>query len=334
MARTVRRASGVEAHYPDDVWRLMDDAERRAANQWYSQMISNPHRPIPPQPLPAALQQVPNPSNPSNPQAKLASLSGLTVPPTPVMQPLGGGTPLMQLPSGAWVPMPASANLQRFAGMQNFAGMQDDERSERTLPVERQEDPITAWRNAYLVCDRTTVYLTSLNDSVRLPVVATATHGPVAIDGIYSPADPEVARYFTTQHIAPKPGCSCGFWAMKEKVNVQAAAPNYAPDTRLPVLLEVDLFGTVIEADHGYRAQYQRVLSVRLFDESTDLCCQVGFLCDEPPNRIWFPGDGPPVGMCEHHEALMETNVPLGVVHRVATLDKLSRRLKTEVRWS
>jgi len=30
----------------------------------------------------------------------------------------------------------------------------------------------------------------------------------------------------------------------------------------------------------------------------------------------------------------METNVPLGVVHRVATLDKLSRRLKTEVRWS
>ena len=51
MARTVRRASGVEAHYPDDVWRLMDDAERRAANKWYSQMISNPHRPIPPQPV-------------------------------------------------------------------------------------------------------------------------------------------------------------------------------------------------------------------------------------------------------------------------------------------
>jgi hypothetical protein len=60
--------------------------------------------------------------------------------------------------------------------------------------------------------------------------------------------------------------CTCGWYAMKTKADCLHAynvrmADN--PDEMNAWLLEVDLWGTVIEGERGYRGEYQRVLSVQ-----------------------------------------------------------------------
>jgi hypothetical protein len=67
-------------------------------------------------------------------------------------------------------------------------------------------------------------------------------------------------------HTAPDLGCTCGFYAFKgagAAVDLLAERP---PASRLfgAALLEVDLAGTVIEFDRGFRASHQRVLGVKV----------------------------------------------------------------------
>jgi hypothetical protein len=60
--------------------------------------------------------------------------------------------------------------------------------------------------------------------------------------------------------------CSCGWYAMKNKADcLQTYNTRMAgsPDEMNAWLLEVDLWGTVIEGERGYRGEYQRVLSVQ-----------------------------------------------------------------------
>ena len=59
---------------------------------------------------------------------------------------------------------------------------------------------------------------------------------------------------------------SCGWYAMKDKdecLRAYRARAARSPQEMNAWLLEVDLWGTVIEGEHGYRGEYQRVLSVR-----------------------------------------------------------------------
>ncbi len=56
-------------------------------------------------------------------------------------------------------------------------------------------------------------------------------------------------------HQCPDPGCSCGFYARKERHDVSEPAGDY-------VLLEVELYGRVMVGSDGYRAEKQRVLAV------------------------------------------------------------------------
>jgi hypothetical protein len=67
-------------------------------------------------------------------------------------------------------------------------------------------------------------------------------------------------------HAAPDLGCTCGFYALADRSAAAELLATRPPVSRMfgAVLLEVDLAGTVIEFDHGYRAGHQRVLGVQV----------------------------------------------------------------------
>jgi hypothetical protein len=67
-------------------------------------------------------------------------------------------------------------------------------------------------------------------------------------------------------HEAPDLGCTCGFYAFHDRPSAVGLLSARPPVSRLfgLVLLEVDLAGTVIEFDRGFRASDQRVLGVHV----------------------------------------------------------------------
>jgi len=94
-------------------------------------------------------------------------------------------------------------------------------------------------------------------------------------------------------HVAPTNGCECGFNAMKDKQDAVRLLERW----RGFVLLEVDLFGTVIEHRTGWRAQEQDVLRVHVPLRCARGRCQettVGFRLRR--NR-WFPSCGMHLGV-------------------------------------
>lgn len=132
-------------------------------------------------------------------------------------------------------------------------------------------------------------------------------------------------------HASPAEDCTCGFYAMSQAVRyppwLRRATWDYvrrhAPaDQRLlpfRILLDVDLSGTVIVADRGYRAERQRVLRALL-----DPCCSIcgdqaqggfapTFLRGERPAPLW------PTCGCQRP-----------VTH---TLSTLTGMFETEVVW-
>jgi hypothetical protein len=67
-------------------------------------------------------------------------------------------------------------------------------------------------------------------------------------------------------HDAPDLGCTCGFYVLSDRAEATELLATRPPVSRMfgAVLLEVDLAGTVIEFDRGYRAGHQRVLGVQV----------------------------------------------------------------------
>lgn len=113
-------------------------------------------------------------------------------------------------------------------------------------------------------------------------------------------------------HVAPKWDCTCGFYALTDK-------PDYPEYGRF--IARVELFGTVIEAQHGYRASRQRVLSLEVFRE-----CQaedrVGDHCDREADGFQVTKGGNVWPVCATH-------APLGYTE----LADLRAKLGTEVKW-
>lgn len=60
-----------------------------------------------------------------------------------------------------------------------------------------------------------------------------------------------------TPHVAPSLGCTCGFYSLPSDIEPWDTGCGY-------VTLQVELSGTVIEHDRGYRASHQYVLQARL----------------------------------------------------------------------
>lgn len=88
----------------------------------------------------------------------------------------------------------------------------------------------------------------------------------VALGGLYEVDDAAVCA-FGRGHASPDLGCDCGFYAFNRRelaVDLLARAAGPGAGTVVRALCEVDLAGTVIECDDGFRAGRQRVLGLRL----------------------------------------------------------------------
>jgi hypothetical protein len=116
------------------------------------------------------------------------------------------------------------------------------------------------------------------------------------------------ARRPARWHERPEPGDGhCGFYAWKPGQPFPWTAGTW--------LLEVDLYGRVIEHERGYRAQKQRVLRISPVPEA---------ICEPPFILSYQPGEGRVTASCA------VCPPPLAPGHHVS-VDRLRRLLNVEV---
>jgi hypothetical protein len=86
------------------------------------------------------------------------------------------------------------------------------------------------------------------------------------LDGRLPPPRRWGRRVPPAPHLAPELSCTCGFYTFRELSAAIDLLAERPPASRLfgTALLDVDLAGTVIEFDRGFRASHQRVLGVQV----------------------------------------------------------------------
>jgi hypothetical protein len=115
------------------------------------------------------------------------------------------------------------------------------------------------------------------------------------------------ARRAGRRHARPEPGDGhCGFYAWKPGRPFPWAAGTW--------LLEVDLYGRVVEHEHGYRAQKQRVLRISPVPDP---------FCEPPFSLSYRPGEGRITAVC--------AACPPRAPRHPVTVDRLRRLLNVEV---
>jgi hypothetical protein len=108
-------------------------------------------------------------------------------------------------------------------------------------------------------------------------------------------------------HARPEPKDGhCGFYAWKPGRPFPWTAGTW--------LLEVDLYGRVIEHEHGYRAQKQRVLRISPVPDP---------FCEPPFSLSYQPGDGRVTAVC--------AACPPQAPRHPVSVDRLRRLLNVEV---
>jgi|ERR1035437_320310 hypothetical protein len=96
--------------------------------------------------------------------------------------------------------------------------------------------------------------------------------GKVTIAGSWSEVDTDTVAECRAYpkpdppHAAPDPDCTCGFWALSERPSMSSYSP---------ILATVELFGTVIHGEKGYRANRQRITRIDI-DPTCVMCDVVG----------------------------------------------------------
>jgi hypothetical protein len=126
--------------------------------------------------------------------------------------------------------------------------------------IQHRDEPVHGWKLALLVKDARNVMFRAISRH------AFYTAGRQRF--ICQCPDAQFPPILRAPHQKPTvgDGSSCGWYAMKDKHDcLQAYNTRMAcsPDEMNAWLLEVDLWGTVIEGERGYRGEYQRVLSVQ-----------------------------------------------------------------------
>jgi hypothetical protein len=115
-------------------------------------------------------------------------------------------------------------------------------------------------------------------------------------------------RMAARRHERPEPGDGhCGFYAWK--------LGQPFPWTAGTWLLEVDLYGRVVEHERGYRAQKQRVLRISPVPE---------MFCEPPFTLSYLPGDGRVTAACA-------ACPPTSIDRHPVSADRLRRMLNVEV---
>lgn len=175
------------------------------------------------------------------------------------------------------------------------------------LKAVRQDEPVRGFKGIRICTNGTGVWLTSTNFSTGHPLKPGGHHATchsMTASLSYSRSSS------ASTHKAPHLGCNCGWYAYKTKEQVDPGGYGV-------IVAEVDLAGTVIEHEHGYRGEYQRILSVLIRP-----VCQRGFLCDTPPTHLSFKG-GDAEASCEEHAHRRKS----------ATIGRIAGLLGLEVRW-
>lgn len=112
-------------------------------------------------------------------------------------------------------------------------------------------------------------------------------------------------------HEVPGVNCSCGWYAWKDRGKVEPGGCGL-------IVAEVDLYGKIIDCELGYRAEYQRVLSIQV-----ERLCRRGFLCDSEAEVLNFGKSGNAKPSCREHASKT----------RSLSLAQVSGRCGLEIRW-
>ena len=121
------------------------------------------------------------------------------------------------------------------------------------------------------------------------------------------------------KHAAPDPDCTCGLYAMAE--------PFKLGDYAKIALATVELFGTVIVGEKGFRAGRQRITALAIRPVCV-MCDEVG---DErrSSDALYAQFNGEVVTLCKGHG---EVSVTLNALERLE-LEQVSEMLGIPVEW-
>jgi hypothetical protein len=225
----------------------------------------------------------------------------------------------------------STSGLVPYPIRSSYPTAREDASESTSLETNYQTEPIRCWRGLSVVADGNNVALGSVNEHFgKFPAVKhqARCNAQYLMDlDIYG-------RPRGSQHPAPDNDCSCGFYGVMDRKDVMTDGPFIA---------EVEFFGKVVEHEIGYRAEYQRVLSVRVVRPEW---CMGKFLCPGKPEVVWFNNEVPPVppGRMVFPSlwgSFAKATFPPAVIctecasgrERWATLPMLAARLGVEVRW-
>ncbi len=211
-------------------------------------------------------------------------------------------------PSGGNCPCPACVTYRNVLAGVTTWGMSTSWTTDN-LPTERIQESVRAWKRARLRVDGGTLRFEGTGVPHTYSVEDTAVHSPSYSTG----ADP---------HPSPDPNFACrtcGFYAMSDRNALPILRWEYVNST---LDLEVELSGTIIEYEKGYRAQRQRVLAVWV-DRHCGVCRSVS---DAPPAAT---AEGLRVVEGNYVVPSCRSCTPLGLV----SLSEASGLLGTEIRW-
>lgn len=190
------------------------------------------------------------------------------------------------------------------------------------LPTHEQDEAIRAWKVAKLIVS-----------NGRLMFMPLAHGWPYGIETV---AHCDSSRNYPWSsnplppHVVPEASCSCGLYALKDRDEAER-------DSHQRVLLEVELYGSVVVHESGYRAEKQRVLCVWVprrcaswlcAKDATVLAATKGSATIYASYRSTTVTDLV-LPLCDEHAAMTDYDV----MHTPASLSDVAALLGTEVRW-
>jgi hypothetical protein len=176
-----------------------------------------------------------------------------------------------------------------------------------TLPIEEVDEPIR------------TVKLAEIRGAVRPKVYPIGRYRRRSYDHL----GPATARCHHRRHRAPAVTCTCGFHAVRSVDDLPMVTKVLAAS----VVLDVELSGTVIEHERGYRAEHQSVLGIRF----PSRCSRCGGTASHVlRGRLWKSACDRCAASARHGRAMRRADATawLGVDVDFAPMPKEPRRLR------
>ena len=121
-----------------------------------------------------------------------------------------------------------------------------------------------------------------------------------------------------TPHAAPDPDCTCGFWALSDRPSMSSYSP---------MLATVELFGTVIHGEKGYRASRQRITSIDI--DPTCVMCDAVSDTRRGADALYAKFSGEITKLCAGHGS---ASVQINALERLE-IDQVADILGVPVTW-